>query len=209
MANFFYLYWKTLLFSRFLVHENVHKFCLFLDMSRSPSDGLLIWRVRYISYFSSNIWCWRETHFFAASKTISPFTDWESHLPEISSSMTFCTLSWASLMLPWLISWAFLCQNMVKKDREKKTVCRMVLFEKNVCRGAKRKKSLPGKFFHISLQENNGPSLTLSWGGKEAGISGVGPLSSLWAQLLKPIKLIRSEERRVGKECRSRWSPYH
>ena len=25
----------------------------------------------------------------------------------------------------------------------------------------------------------------------------------------KPIALIRSEERRVGKECRSRWSPYH
>ena len=23
------------------------------------------------------------------------------------------------------------------------------------------------------------------------------------------IKLVRSEERRVGKECRSRWSPYH
>ena len=23
------------------------------------------------------------------------------------------------------------------------------------------------------------------------------------------IKLLRSEERRVGKECRSRWSPYH
>ena len=23
------------------------------------------------------------------------------------------------------------------------------------------------------------------------------------------ITLIRSEERRVGKECRSRWSPYH
>ena len=23
------------------------------------------------------------------------------------------------------------------------------------------------------------------------------------------IELIRSEERRVGKECRSRWSPYH
>ena len=23
------------------------------------------------------------------------------------------------------------------------------------------------------------------------------------------IKMIRSEERRVGKECRSRWSPYH
>ena len=24
-----------------------------------------------------------------------------------------------------------------------------------------------------------------------------------------PIDLCRSEERRVGKECRSRWSPYH
>ena len=25
----------------------------------------------------------------------------------------------------------------------------------------------------------------------------------------KTTKLTRSEERRVGKECRSRWSPYH
>ena len=24
-----------------------------------------------------------------------------------------------------------------------------------------------------------------------------------------PLSLWRSEERRVGKECRSRWSPYH
>ena len=23
------------------------------------------------------------------------------------------------------------------------------------------------------------------------------------------VQLLRSEERRVGKECRSRWSPYH
>ena len=23
------------------------------------------------------------------------------------------------------------------------------------------------------------------------------------------VQLVRSEERRVGKECRSRWSPYH
>ena len=36
-----------------------------------------------------------------------------------------------------------------------------------------------------------------------------------WLQLLRPAyfvpesKKIRSEERRVGKECRSRWSPYH
>src|SRR5258706_9745271 len=25
----------------------------------------------------------------------------------------------------------------------------------------------------------------------------------------RPLQLSRSEERRVGKECRSRWSPYH
>ena len=24
-----------------------------------------------------------------------------------------------------------------------------------------------------------------------------------------PLDFLRSEERRVGKECRSRWSPYH
>src|SRR5687767_494261 len=28
-------------------------------------------------------------------------------------------------------------------------------------------------------------------------------------QILKVSALTRSEERRVGKECRSRWSPYH
>ena len=28
-------------------------------------------------------------------------------------------------------------------------------------------------------------------------------------QNLEPLGLARSEERRVGKECRSRWSPYH
>ena len=26
---------------------------------------------------------------------------------------------------------------------------------------------------------------------------------------VKEMEAIRSEERRVGKECRSRWSPYH
>ena len=26
---------------------------------------------------------------------------------------------------------------------------------------------------------------------------------------ITPIPTVRSEERRVGKECRSRWSPYH
>src|SRR2546430_14614517 len=29
------------------------------------------------------------------------------------------------------------------------------------------------------------------------------------AQLTEDFEKLRSEERRVGKECRSRWSPYH
>ena len=28
-------------------------------------------------------------------------------------------------------------------------------------------------------------------------------------QVRRRVKVMRSEERRVGKECRSRWSPYH
>ena len=28
-------------------------------------------------------------------------------------------------------------------------------------------------------------------------------------QAIAKTKVVRSEERRVGKECRSRWSPYH
>ena len=31
------------------------------------------------------------------------------------------------------------------------------------------------------------------------------PIYSLWIMII----IMRSEERRVGKECRSRWSPYH
>ena len=31
----------------------------------------------------------------------------------------------------------------------------------------------------------------------------------MFAKAIKGGYAIRSEERRVGKECRSRWSPYH
>src|ERR1035438_2591440 len=38
-------------------------------------------------------------------------------------------------------------------------------------------------------------------------------LLGLWPQIMGRVHIIdvniRSEERRVGKECRSRWSPYH
>ena len=170
---FFNLYWKTLLFSRFLVHENAYNFCLFLDTTYQIN----------ILFFFKHLMLKGNT-FFAASKTISPFPDWESHLPEISPSMTFCVLSWTSLMLPWLISWAFLCQNMVKKDREKNCLPEGVV-RKKCSQRCKKQKRLPGKIFHNPIQENNVPSITLSWRGKEAGISSVGPWSSLWAQLFK------------------------
>ena len=35
------------------------------------------------------------------------------------------------------------------------------------------------------------------------------PLSRLRKEMNTINEVLRSEERRVGKECRSRWSPYH
>ena len=38
----------------------------------------------------------------------------------------------------------------------------------------------------------------------------IGPVTNVMEQRKQMIEgQIRSEERRVGKECRSRWSPYH
>ena len=37
----------------------------------------------------------------------------------------------------------------------------------------------------------------------------VGYVSRIEAGHRRPNLQVRSEERRVGKECRSRWSPYH
>ena len=39
------------------------------------------------------------------------------------------------------------------------------------------------------------------------GAGNLGPHRALLADI--PHRELRSEERRVGKECRSRWSPYH
>ena len=38
--------------------------------------------------------------------------------------------------------------------------------------------------------------------------SGIAP-DILTFDVVNPLENIRSKERRVGKECRSRWSPYH
>ena len=47
-----------------------------------------------------------------------------------------------------------------------------------------------------------------------AGTDGVSLETAKWAEVLEKegftcFYMARSEERRVGKECRSRWSPYH
>src|SRR3712207_8465156 len=35
------------------------------------------------------------------------------------------------------------------------------------------------------------------------------PVEGRMADVVRGLDALRSEERRVGKECRSRWSPYH
>ena len=46
--------------------------------------------------------------------------------------------------------------------------------------------------------------MTLRWFGE-----GVDSVSLEQIRQIPGVKGVRSEERRVGKECRSRWSPYH
>ena len=45
--------------------------------------------------------------------------------------------------------------------------------------------------------------------GDRAELSGLPESSALWHKLDARSEACKSEERRVGKECRSRWSPYH
>ena len=62
------------------------------------------------------------------------------------------------------------------------------------------------------LQDENGHGTFLAGiaaGGKTDDFTGVAPEADFVIVKLKQAKQNRSEERRVGKECRSRWSPYH
>ena len=53
--------------------------------------------------------------------------------------------------------------------------------------------------------------------GRKTGLSAIGAFRALnkkysfvgYLASIVPMIILRSEERRVGKECRSRWSPYH
>ena len=57
---------------------------------------------------------------------------------------------------------------------------------------------------------------TVEYGGRHSGHVSYVPTSDALVldredlvYVLKALRRGRSEERRVGKECRSRWSPYH
>ena len=56
---------------------------------------------------------------------------------------------------------------------------------------------------------NRGRIKVVRRGGGAAGNCALVALNSLPTECLERVKEDRSEERRVGKECRSRWSPYH
>src|SRR2546429_6029591 len=52
------------------------------------------------------------------------------------------------------------------------------------------------------------------WAGVAVAVSGTASgifvvIANAWMNAPTGFELVRSEERRVGKECRSRWSPYH
>ena len=61
------------------------------------------------------------------------------------------------------------------------------------------------KLEFLSMDHVNG-------GGTKERLKMKSSTTEFYRQIVKekfPIKYRRSEERRVGKECRSRWSPYH
>jgi len=51
--------------------------------------------------------------------------------------------------------------------------------------------------------------LKRDWPTIRAHVGMLAYLSLLGGGLFGALQFVRSEERRVGKECRSRWSPYH
>ena len=63
----------------------------------------------------------------------------------------------------------------------------------------------------FDMPRTEGPTEPLTAGGPAAGGSDGGSdgAAGLGKQILRLREWARSEERRVGKECRSRWSPYH
>ena len=67
-----------------------------------------------------------------------------------------------------------------------------------------------GRILKINLNEKTFQAETVNDQVYEKYLGGKGLASHLLYELNPPgVGPLRSEERRVGKECRSRWSPYH
>ena len=64
-----------------------------------------------------------------------------------------------------------------------------------------------GKFGKLENQKYQfAPQINVIYGANESGKS---TLMQFLKAMLFGLEKTRSEERRVGQECRSRWSPYH
>src|SRR3712207_9509751 len=62
-------------------------------------------------------------------------------------------------------------------------------------------KALPDRYFDVGIAEQQ--AILFASG---LALEGIKPVAAIYSTFLQRA---RSEERRVGKECRSRWSPYH
>ena len=65
-----------------------------------------------------------------------------------------------------------------------------------------------GKGRMVDLLSENYDIVVRYQGGNNAGHTVINEKGKFVMNLM-PSGICRSEERRVGKECRSRWSPYH
>ena len=72
---------------------------------------------------------------------------------------------------------------------------------------------MSGRIFQnvvLQLKENTDRTVGVIDGeGIVIACSELSMIGQRWAEHVPVINNARSEERRVGKECRSRWSPYH
>ena len=70
-------------------------------------------------------------------------------------------------------------------------------------------KALDAELIHIDLARGQRHNLPFAQQPEvELSVEGEGPVVVVDGEAMTD-SVFRSEERRVGKECRSRWSPYH
>ena len=70
------------------------------------------------------------------------------------------------------------------------------------------KRYLEDSLTHAGVDKVKGDMFTVSLQNNPLSLS-VSDLSNIPDEFIRTPEPTRSEERRVGKECRSRWSPYH